>query len=148
MLLRVVGVGLLLSACGTVDGASSHASATSELDASGPGGRRRGPPPEALEACTSLEAGAACSFTAPDGATINGTCRPGPSESDPLACAPERPPFGPPPEAFEACESLEAGAACSVTAPDGHTISGTCRPGPDGQGPLACAPEQGPGCKH
>lgn len=46
----------------------------------------------------------------------------------------------PPQEALDACANLAAGAACSFDA-DGHHVDGTCRTGPDGQGPLACAPQ-------
>jgi hypothetical protein len=46
----------------------------------------------------------------------------------------------PPQQALDACANLTAGAACSFDA-DGHHIDGTCRNGPDGQGPLACAPQ-------
>jgi hypothetical protein len=48
------------------------------------------------------------------------------------------PPPAPPPEAFQACQSLAEGAACTVTHGD-HQMAGTCRSGPDG-GALACAP--------
>lgn len=51
----------------------------------------RGPPPEAVEACEGLEEGDDCSFNA-RGHSIEGTCRFGRSEDDPLACMPSRPP--------------------------------------------------------
>jgi len=53
---------------------------------------------------------------------------------------PHRPP---PQEALDACESLAAGDACAF-AHDGHDISGTCKNGPEGDGPLACAPDRPP----
>lgn len=52
----------------------------------------RGPPPEALAACKSLAAGAACNFTSPRGAEI-GTCFA--PEGKPLACRPKHGPGGP-----------------------------------------------------
>jgi hypothetical protein len=103
-----------------------------------------GPPREAVEACQGSSAGAACSFSL-DGSSISGTCQTGPGGSGALACAPKdrpphgRGPHGPPPEALTACKSLSEGATCSVQLPD-RTVPGTCRRGPDGQGPLACAP--------
>jgi hypothetical protein len=48
------------------------------------------------------------------------------------------PPQHPPREAVEACANLQEGASCSVSM-RGQTVSGKCRRGPDGQGPLACA---------
>ena len=53
----------------------------------------RGPPAEALAACKSLAAGAACSFTSPHGAET-GTC--GAPEGKPQACRPAH--GGKPPE--------------------------------------------------
>jgi hypothetical protein len=50
---------------------------------------------------------------------------------------------GPPPEALAACSGLSAGQNCSFSH-DGHDITGTCRNGPDGNGPIACAPAGGP----
>ena len=49
----------------------------------------------------------------------------------------------PPPEAFDACENLAAGDACAFDI-DTHHIDGTCKNGPDGDGPLACAPNNPP----
>lgn len=55
-----------------------------------------------------------------------------------------RPPHGPPPpESFDACESLAAGDTCAFDI-DGHHVEGTCKTGPDGEGELACAPERRP----
>jgi hypothetical protein len=51
---------------------------------------------------------------------------------------------GPPPEeAFAACASLTVDATCAFEI-DGHHLDGTCRNGPDGNGPLACAPDHPP----
>lgn len=58
----------------------------------GEGGHRR-PPPEALEACKTLKANAACSFQHPERGTVKGQC--GAPEGKPLAC---RPAGGPPPD--------------------------------------------------
>lgn len=54
--------------------------------ASEPGERRRGPPPEALEACAELQEGDECSFVGRN-ATVAGICA-APADR-PLACAPE-----------------------------------------------------------
>jgi hypothetical protein len=57
-----------------------------------------------------------------------------------------RPPFpppghGPPPQALAACANLAVGAACAFDV-DAHHVEGTCQNGPDGHGPLACAPDR------
>lgn len=49
-----------------------------------------GPPPEALAACKSQSAAAACSFAGRDGNKVNGTCWA--PESKPLACRPNETP--------------------------------------------------------
>jgi hypothetical protein len=67
---------------GVTGGAAGAQTAPSAGDA-GPG---RLPPAAALDACTDLAQGAACSFTTPDG-EISGTCRDVPAQS--LACVPE-----------------------------------------------------------
>ncbi len=51
---------------------------------------------------------------------------------------PRRPP---PPEAITACEKLALDAPCSFTHND-RADKGSCRRGPGGQGPLACAPDR------
>lgn len=56
----------------------------------------------------------------------------------------DRPPQGPPPEALAVCQNLAAQDACTFIGRQGETVSGTCRNGPDGNGPLACAPAQPP----
>ncbi len=103
------------------------------------------PPPEAIQACGGLAEGASCSVTWSDGSRMAGICRSGP-QGEPAACMPERPPrggFGPPPEAIQACASLDEGAACTFTVPDGHELSGACRAVPDGSA-RACAPSGPP----
>lgn len=108
----------------------------------GHGGRPRRPPPEAVAACKSRSAGDACSVTLRD-RTLDGVCRAAP-EGGELACMPDGPPPGPPPEAVDACASKAAGDACTVSFPDGNSVEGVCRSGPDGNGPLACAPNGPP----
>lgn len=49
-------------------------------------GQRRGPPPEALEACSSLAVGDQCQMTTPRG-DVEGQCVTTPDEQ--LACLPE-----------------------------------------------------------
>ncbi|MFK8043798.1 hypothetical protein [Congregibacter sp.] len=51
-------------------------------------GKRRGPPPEALEACANLSEGDACAFTGRRG-DMSGVCFAPPKEDAALACAPE-----------------------------------------------------------
>jgi hypothetical protein len=56
----------------------------------------------------------------------------------------KHPPFRmPPQEAIAACASLSLDASCTFTF-DGRAHQGTCRRGPEGQGPVACAPDRGP----
>jgi hypothetical protein len=63
----------------------------------GPGGGqgqgRRGPPPEALDACQGKQADDQCSFTGRNDETITGVCF-APQGVDELACAPEGGPPG------------------------------------------------------
>lgn len=54
-------------------------------------------------------------------------------------CQGQQLPPRPPPEALAACANLQDGQACSFVTPNGSTISGHCKPGPNGE-PLACAP--------
>jgi hypothetical protein len=60
-----------------------------------PGGpsHRKGPPPQALAACQSQAAAAACSFTTPRGDSLAGTCWA--PQGKPLACKPQHPPAPP-----------------------------------------------------
>ena len=54
------------------------------------------------------------------------------------------PPNGrPPQQAIDACSNKAEGDTCSVTFGD-RTMDGTCRKGPGGDGPLACAPKGPP----
>ena len=104
-------------------------------------GEHRGPPQEALAACTGLSEGAACAFTH-DTHNISGTCRTGPNGGA-VACAPAGGPGGmghrgPPPEALAACSGKAESDACSVTL-RGQAMTGTCRKGPGGEA-VACMP--------
>lgn len=54
------------------------------------------------------------------------------------------PPHKPLQEAFDACKSLSEGDACSVNF-NGHSMTGTCRKGPQGESELACVPAHPPG---
>ncbi len=67
-------------------GAGSVAAAN---DRSGDGerGGRRGPPPEALQACAGGAQGQSCSFTGRRGETVSGTCEI--PRGDKLVCFPE-----------------------------------------------------------
>jgi hypothetical protein len=56
----------------------------------GPPGPHRGPPPEAVQACSGMKEGEACAVTL-DGNTLDGVCRSGP-EGGSLACLPTKPP--------------------------------------------------------
>ena len=96
---------------------------------------RRGPPPEALQACASKSQGATCTIDFPD-RQLEGTCESHHGET--LACRPARPP-GPPPEALAACSGLQEGEACTVTLHD-RQLQGQCHTGPDQQ--RACHPER------
>lgn len=75
---------LALIALLTVVGATV---ACAEPDDSGYGNQRRGPPPQALEACEALVEGDPCSFTGRNEEQLSGNCF-SPRE-DILACRPE-----------------------------------------------------------
>jgi len=70
-------------------------------------GKRRGPPPEAVEACEAQSVGDTCAFISPQGDTIEGVCEI--MRGDIIACLPDnRPPHGkgkpggpPPAEEFD-----------------------------------------------
>ena len=71
---------LALTACVTTNFAQAQSD--------GQGGKRRGPPPEALEACANSSEGESCSFAGRGGKTVEGSCIV-PRNEDSLACAPE-----------------------------------------------------------
>lgn len=120
-------------------------------------GHPGGPPQEAIDACSGLADASSCSFESPRGG-VSGSCRTLPSVT---VCVPDRPlaqgpgsggPSGrpsdrgpggrhqPPPAAFDACEGLTVGDACTVNTPHGK-IDGTC--GDHGDGAF-CIPAGGP----
>lgn len=68
------------------------------------GHKRRGPPPEAIEACADLSEGAACAFTGRRG-DASGICFAPPREDALLACAPEG---GPPAHHRENEEEMDS----------------------------------------
>ena len=109
--------------------------------ASGPPRGHHPLPPEAIQACSGLAEGAACSFTMGQH-SVTGVCRAGPQDQA-VACAPDGPPPALPQEAIQACSGLTEGAACSFTL-DGRTMNGECHQGPDGAA-IACGPGQPPG---
>lgn len=51
------------------------------------GGKRKGPPPEAIEACEGKEVDSACTVDTPEG-ELEGTCKASP-KGDMQACVPE-----------------------------------------------------------
>ena len=60
-----------------------------------PGGdERRGPPPEAYEACADLATGDSCEMTGRRGDTLQGACIVPKEDEDSLVCAPEGGPGG------------------------------------------------------
>ncbi|HXJ22261.1 MAG TPA: hypothetical protein VMT03_18725 [Polyangia bacterium] len=59
--------------------------------------RPHGPPPEAFTACAQKSAGDSCQVTIHDH-TIDGTCAAAPDGTGKLACRPNQPPPGPPPD--------------------------------------------------
>jgi hypothetical protein len=75
-------------------------------------------------------------------ACVDDTSTDSQASTDPAAdhdCPPPPPPGPPPQEALDACASLSLDAACAFDIDD-HHIEGTCKNGPEGDGPLACAP--------
>ena len=60
----------------------------------GGSGERRGPPPEAYEACDDLAIGSSCEMTGRRGDTLQGTCMASREDEDTLVCAPEGGPGG------------------------------------------------------
>lgn len=68
--------------------ASAHAGSPYSRQQMRPGrGNRRGPPPQAIQACADQMPGDACRFTTPRGRMIEGICR---SPNGALACVPRR----------------------------------------------------------
>ena len=80
LVLTTLGLSLVLSAC-----------ASAEPPAGSREGRdRRGPPPEAFEACASASEGSSCSFSGRRGEAVQGVCEIVRDEQ--LACVPENAP--------------------------------------------------------
>ena len=79
----------------------------------------------------------------PSGAARTVGTPPSPAGAAFAADAPP-PPHKPPQAAFDACKSSSEGAACRVSF-DGHTMTGTCRKGPNGETELVCVPAHPPG---
>ena len=104
---------------------------------------RRGPPPEAYEACADASEGDSCAVQTPRGDTMEGTCVADRRDADRLVCRPDQPP-GPPPEAFESCADADEGDRCTMQTPNGDTLEGTCAAGRDDDG-LHCRPARPPG---
>jgi hypothetical protein len=91
----------------------------------------RGPPTEAINACTGKPEGTNCSFTDRFNQTLNGSCHTGPMGV--LACRPK-----PPQQAFDACVGKKEGDACEFMGRMSHTVKGVCHKGPATEGGLAC----------
>ena len=150
---------LLVGACEATDtntATGANEEALSAEDGGAPvkgfrGHGRRGPLPQAIEACANLEDGASCSFDSPRRGNVEGTCMDHP-RVDGLSCVPEgrfgKGRFGkgqghgfrgPPPQAVEACANLEDGASCSFESRRGDSVEGTCMDHPRVDG-LSCVP--------
>jgi hypothetical protein len=81
--IRSITLGVVLVAC------VSAATVSAECDQQV--GKKRGPPPQAIEACVDSEEGAACSFAGRRG-DVTGSCIVPPRDEEMLICAPERGP--------------------------------------------------------
>ena len=77
---KLVSLGLLL----LISSGSVFAERGSE------GGKRRGPPPEALEACAASNLDDACSFTSQRRGDVSGICIVPKNDDSVLACKPQR----------------------------------------------------------
>ncbi len=75
------------------DGLHSYEKDHSQSDGDQGKRKRRGPPPEAIEACEGKSEGDQCSFEGGRGETVEGTCINPPRNND-LVCAPEGGPPG------------------------------------------------------
>lgn len=84
--------------------------------------------------------------------TLSAVAQPEPGQA-PVPQAPEQvqpnpghhPHHPPPKEALDACNGKAEQDSCSFVGRQSENITGNCRKGPDGQGPLACAPLHPPG---
>lgn len=94
LLIRLICIASWFISLGAAAQQSQNNGASAKPPVGGPAqgqGEHRTPPPEALAACKSLAAGAACSFTSPRGSE-DGTCFA--PEGKPLACRPKNGPGG------------------------------------------------------
>ncbi len=108
---------LFASAC--VDDASATTEAATGSDSGSDHCRPPLPPKEAVDACASLAADATCAFDI-DGHHVTGTCKHGPSFGGTLV---------------PGCDASLL--RCGRVGDQSHS-------GPEGQGPLACAPDHPP----
>ena len=81
MLLNRVAIKTGIALCAAIVITNAHAQP-------GERGGRRGPPPEAIEACADLTENEACSFSTPRG-DMQGICIVPPRDEASLLCAPE-----------------------------------------------------------
>lgn len=80
---------LALSPSASAQGSTQGSAPAAQAPSGEPRGGHRGPPPEALEACKTLKAGAACSFSGPHGSHTGQCWAP---QDKPLACRPAHAP--------------------------------------------------------
>lgn len=99
---------------------------------------RRGPPPEAIEACEGKKEGDSCEFEGRRG-KVTGTCQ---TRRDQLVCVSKnkrkKHRRGPPPEAVDACKGKKEGDSCEFEGRRGQ-VTGTCQTRRDR---LVCRPEK------
>ncbi|WOJ97042.1 hypothetical protein R0137_00370 [Congregibacter brevis] len=100
--IRRVALGIIATSVIALAGISVNVAAQEDDSENRGQGKRRGPPPEALEACANLSEGEACAFTGRRG-DMTGICFAPPKEDAALACAPE----GGPPKHRERDEAME-----------------------------------------
>lgn len=154
------------SFCGcATDTTEADVAALSGYGESGDQHGHRGPPQEAIDACTTATAGDTCAFTF-NSTALTGVCvtpppRPpggphGPGDgagsgsgSGSAPAAPSLVCMPPPPQVvIDACTGLAVDAACTFTSPrDGADVTGTCQTAPTGS-VIACRPDRGPPPPH
>ena len=78
---KSIACALVLATLITVD--------TATAQPGGEDGKRRGPPAEAIEACSDKSEGATCGFSGRRGEALEGTCFAPPGDGNELACKPE-----------------------------------------------------------